>query len=104
MTQCNNIYVKKNVCYIKFFEKESKRPKTNNSWDGTDLITTKQGRIKLEGFTFYTIRNEMMIMDFDKQGRVIGIELIGSKEARKPCQTSTTRRKGRRKKILRCKQ
>jgi uncharacterized protein YuzE len=103
MTLCKNVYVKKNVCYIKFFEKEGKRPETKNSWDGTDLLVTKQGKIHLQGFTFYTVRGEQMIMDFDKQGRVIGIELLGSEEARKPCQTSTTRKKGRRKKILRCK-
>ena len=36
--------------------------------------------------SFRTVRDEDMIFDFDKDGRVIGIELLGSDTCVKPCQ------------------
>jgi uncharacterized protein YuzE len=35
---------------------------------------------------FETVRDEQMIIDYDKEGKVLGIELLSSKKAKKPCQ------------------
>jgi len=37
---------------------------------------------------FETVRGEQMIIDYDKKGLVMGIELLSSEEAEKRCQTS----------------
>jgi uncharacterized protein YuzE len=73
MKKCHKIQIPKDVCYIKFGKGEY-----HHSIDNPALN-------KLNYFT--TIRGEDMIFDIDKKGRIIGIELLGSKTARKPCQT-----------------
>ena len=71
--KCHKIKVPKDCCYISFG-----KGKYSYSFDGEN---------KRNGKYFETIRNENFIMDFDKKGRIIGIELLGSKKARKPCQS-----------------
>jgi len=67
MTKCNKIQVPKDCCYIKF-----KKDDYSHSID-----------------KYCTNREEQLIIDFNKNGEVIGIELLGSPKARKPCQESS---------------
>lgn len=60
---CNGIEIGEDVCYIKFGEKTKKYVHSEDD--------------------FETVRGETMIIDFDEDGRVMGIELLGDK---KPCQ------------------
>ena len=39
-----------------------------------------------------TVRNESLIADYDENGKIIRIEILGSKEAPKPCQETTADR------------
>ena len=61
--KCKEIYVDKDVCYIKF--------------------TRKNKDYKVSNDQFHTVRNEWMIIDLDKKGRVLGIELLGNKRCMK---------------------
>ena len=38
----------------------------------------------------FTTRGEQMILDFDKKGDIMGIELLSSKKAKKPCMDSAS--------------
>jgi uncharacterized protein YuzE len=67
MVSCKKMFVPKDVCYIFFSDKQMR---CHNS------ICDE----------LYTVRGEQVIIDLDKKGKVIGVELIGSKKARKPCQ------------------
>jgi hypothetical protein len=67
MVKCKKIYVPKDACTIHFSE--------------TDEPYIDHSRNNLE-----TIRGESIILHLDKRNRVIQIELLGSEEARKPCQ------------------
>ena len=64
MTDCNKIDIPKDVCYVLFDS-------------GNPVIQRTIG---------VTNRDEEVIADFDKGGKIIGLELLGSKKARKPCQ------------------
>lgn len=62
-SKCKHIYVGKDVCYIKFARKFKDYRASNDK--------------------FHTVRNEWMIIDLDKKGKVIGIELVGDKKCMK---------------------
>lgn len=62
--KCNIIDVPGDCCYIRF-----KKEKVKHSKD-----------------IGYTNRGEQMIVDYNKNDEIIGIELLESKEAEKPCQ------------------
>jgi len=85
MTKCKQINVPKDVCYIRFG-----KDKTSYSDDGVELIK-KGKKFTLEGHRFETVRGEWFIIDYNKKGQIVGIELIGSKKAPKPCQSSTSK-------------
>jgi len=78
---CKKLLVPKDVCYIRFGNQE-----TEYGFDGTNF----DGK-NITGKTFYTVRDEMLIIDFDKNEKIVGIELIGSSKAIKPCQLSQTK-------------
>lgn len=77
---CKKIEVPKEVCYLSFG-----KDKTDHSWDGTQLVKKRKG-LKVVGKYFETVRGEQIIIDFNKKNKIIGIELLGSSKARKPCQ------------------
>lgn len=62
---CKNIFVPKDVCYIDFRSRKAK------------------GQIKTAKQMGNTIRGEMVVVDYDKKGRMVGIELLSND---KPCQ------------------
>jgi len=62
---CEKIYVAEQVCYLRFV-----KAKAHHS-----------GELPYE-----TARGEVLIADFDADGRIIGIELVGP-AGQKPCQT-----------------
>jgi uncharacterized protein YuzE len=65
MTQpCQKIAVAEQVCYLKF---------TEGKVDHSDKLSHE------------TARGEMLIADFDADGRILGIELVGP-PGQKPCQ------------------
>lgn len=64
MSKCKEIQVPEGCCYIRFQKKE-----IDHSFDG-----------------YLTARGEDMIFDVAKGGGIIGIELLSSKKAKKPCQ------------------
>jgi uncharacterized protein YuzE len=66
---CERIDVGERVCYLRFVE-----AKTCNS----DHLPCR------------TARDEMIVLDFDADGRVIGIELVGP-DGQKPCQEPDAR-------------
>ena len=45
-----------------------------------------EGKYSYSNPNFETVRGEQMIIDFDKEERVIGIELLSSERAKKRCQ------------------
>jgi uncharacterized protein YuzE len=63
---CHRIDLEKDVCYIRFACKDQK-------YEYSEEIGE-------------TIRGEELIVDFNKKGKIIGIELLGSELAPKPCQ------------------
>ena len=60
--QCQKLSVAQQVCYLRFVEGKPSR--------SSEL-------------PYQTARGEMLIADFDAEGRIIGIELVGPG---KPCQ------------------
>ena len=70
---CNKITVPKDCCYLRFSDKENFDKKTDVEYEYSNP-------------DFETVRGEHMIVDYDKHGLVIGIELLGSKRAKKRCQ------------------
>lgn len=66
MTKCNKVQVPKDCCYLRF----------------------KKGNVKHSKDIGYTARGEQIIIDYDKNEDVLGIELLSSKEAPKPCMDS----------------
>ena len=63
--QCEKIAVAEQVCYIRFVEGKPDRS---------------------DELPYETARGEMLIADFDANGKIIGIELVGP-TGQKPCQT-----------------
>ena len=61
MKHCHEQKIKKETCYVRF----------------------GKGVYESSASTLVTVRNEDIIFDFDKKGRVIGFELLGSE---KKCQ------------------
>lgn len=61
MMKCHKLKIPERVCYVWF-----KKEKIDHSAD-----------------IGYTNRKEMFILDYNKKGEIIGIELVGNK---KPCQ------------------
>lgn len=75
---CNEVYIPENVCYIDFRKRKVKgqirSARPLNDDDGSR-----------------TIRNESVIIDYDRKGRVVGIELLDphaaeGKKCKKVCQ------------------
>jgi len=64
--KCKKIDIPKDVCYLRF-----KEDKTKHSED-----------------IGYSNRGEQMIVDYNDKEEIIGIELIDSDEAKKPCMRS----------------
>jgi len=64
MPPCQKIAVDEQVCYIRFTE-----GKPDHS----------------EELPYETARGEMLIADFNAEGKIIGIELVGPR-GQKPCQ------------------
>lgn len=62
MSKCKHISIDKEVCYVRFGEGE-----IHNSG----------------GEPWITVAGDLMVFDFDKDGKVIGIELLSNN---KPCQ------------------
>jgi len=83
MTKCKQINVPKDVCYIRFG-----KDKILYSDDGVEVIQ-KGKKFKLGGHQFYTVRDEQFIIDYNRKGLIVGIELLGSKKAPKPCQSTS---------------
>jgi len=82
---CHDLIVPKETCYIYFGKK--RKNKYHHSFDGTTLVDDKNGRkAHIEGKILYTKRGEQFIIDFNKKGEIIGIELLSSKKCPKPCQ------------------
>ena len=63
--QCQKITISQQVCYVRFVE-------------GTP---DHSGELP-----YVTARGEMLIADFDADGKIIGIELVGP-TGQKPCQS-----------------
>jgi hypothetical protein len=63
--QCQNIVVAEQVCYLRFVDR-----KPHHS----------------DKLPYQTARGEMLIADFDANGNIIGIELVGP-AGQKPCQS-----------------
>jgi uncharacterized protein YuzE len=63
--ECQTIVVEEQVCYLRFVD-----GKPDHS---AELLYT-------------TARGEMLIADFDADGKIIGIELVGP-SGQKPCQS-----------------
>jgi hypothetical protein len=69
LVKCKKLDVPKDCCYLRF----GKSKAIEQSFDSEALVT---------------IRHEQLILDWDKKTNlIVGIELLGSKQARKPCQT-----------------
>jgi hypothetical protein len=83
--KCKHLFVPKDVCGILFTKKKEK---ICSGFDGTQLIKNKNGKYVVEGKTFFTVRDEQVILNFNKKGEIIYIELLGSPKAKKPCQSS----------------
>ena len=66
--KCRHLLVPRDVCYVRFT-----REKLSSHYDSSEDVG-------------YTRRGEMVIVDYDEDGAILGIELIGSPKARKPCQ------------------
>lgn len=66
-TKCVKVQIPKEACYIYFGER-------------------KEDDYDVSGELGYTNRGEQVFVDFNKEGEIIGIELLGSDEAPKPCQ------------------
>jgi uncharacterized protein YuzE len=63
--QCQKITISQQVCYVRFVE---------GTPDHSDELP------------YVTARGEMLIADFDADGKIIGIELVGP-TGQKPCQS-----------------
>jgi uncharacterized protein YuzE len=63
--QCQKIAISPQVCYVRFVE---------GTPDHSDELP------------YVTARGEMLIADFDADGKIIGIELVGP-TGQKPCQS-----------------
>jgi hypothetical protein len=70
-SKCEKIDVPKSCCYLLFARDVNEYRRRYKNSDSND---------------FETVRDEQMIIDYDKEGKVLGIELLSSKKAKKPCQ------------------
>lgn len=75
---CKQIDVPRDCCYVAFW----RNGKTAYSASSVSDLNLKKG----QEFPFETVRGEMVIIDFDKKGRIRGLELIGNPKIIKPCQ------------------
>lgn len=66
---CNGLVVPTDCCYLSFTKKKGKARRYKHSLNN-----------------LYTVRGEHLIIDIDKDGDVLGIELLYSDECDKPCQ------------------
>lgn len=67
--KCHKQIINSKTCYIYFGDKQK-------DYHHSDIDVG------------YTHRGEQLFIDYNKKGEIIGIELIGSKQAPKPCQES----------------
>jgi len=76
---CNKITVPKDCCYLRF---------TDNPSTLIDASASKHVPVRYDHSDpdFETVRGEHMIVDYDEHNLVIGVELLGSKQAKKRCQ------------------
>jgi len=85
MVKCNKQVVPKSCCYLSF---------TNKNKNSRILAGVHNGGTRHANKYEYayseepgdTVRGEGVIIDYDKNGAIIGIELIGGKKCRKRCQ------------------
>lgn len=82
--KCVRLRVPKDCCYVEFMPKQPRPIKGNIKTAYSHSVTCIQECKK--DVSFMTCRGEQVILDFDKHDRIIGIELLGSKKAVKPCQ------------------
>lgn len=80
--ECNRIEIPKDCCYIRFCKGKPVR------LIGNLRAITNEVEIKSSADIGYTVRGEQMIADYDKEDNIIGIELLSSKLAEKPCMSS----------------
>jgi uncharacterized protein YuzE len=78
--ECVRIKVSKDCCYLQFSDKKPIR----ELWYGGPLEdeTTTHRSEKIGK----TIRGEEIIADYDEKDNILGLELLGSRKAKKPCQ------------------
>ena len=62
--QCQKLQVPEQVCYVRFVDEKSEHSRE---------------------LPYETARGEMLIADFNAEGKIIGIELVGP-AGQKPCQ------------------
>ena len=81
---CVRIFIPKDCCNIRFCREKPVRIFGLNA----RKVTVAESEVKVHHSVElgYTIRDELMIADYDEKGDIIGIELLGSKKAKKPCQ------------------
>ena len=72
---CDELQIPEKCCYIRF----GKSDDYEHSIDG--VIAEKE-----EELSFETVRGEMFIIDFDKNDKIIGVELVNTDM--KPCQNT----------------
>jgi len=88
---CKRLEIPKDVCYIKFCK--GKPVRTLGFAGETVVVDELEVPVDHSGELGYTIRGEQMFVDYDKNGDVIGIELLSSKQCRKPCMDGKRRKK-----------
>ena len=59
---CKRVYVPFNVCYVSFVREKTKKKYSHSSSE-----------------ELWTVRGEQLVLDFNKKGEVIGLELLGDK-------------------------
>ena len=63
--RCQQMNIAEHVCYLRFVDAKPVH---------SDMLP------------YRTARDEMLVLDFDAEGRILGIELVGP-DGQKPCQT-----------------
>ena len=76
---CKRIEIPKDCCYVRFCKGKPVRIRGKT-------VKVNEVQVFSSSDIGYTVRGEQMIADFDEEGNIIGIELLSSKKAKKPCQ------------------
>lgn len=72
MSSCVRMFVPRDCCYVKFQRKVESR-------------LGKRTKYEYSKDVGYTVRGEQVIIDYDRTGSILGIELLGSQVAKKRC-------------------